>query len=116
MNPQRLHRGANQARGRGQLREGLRYVRSTPEGFVPLVMMAIVGTLAYEFQVVLPLLARFPFHGDAGTYRGDQGARGLGELVAAALRAVGALPCPPPPPPRGCGSSAPRDSTSEEGV
>jgi MFS family permease len=42
-------------RGKGQVREGLRYVRATPPLFVPLVMMAVVGTLAFNFQVVFPL-------------------------------------------------------------
>jgi len=57
-----------QPRKKGQLREGFRYVRSTPELLWPLVMMAVIGTLAYEFQVILPLVARFTFDGDAGTY------------------------------------------------
>jgi MFS family permease len=37
----------------GQLRQGLRYVRGAPGLLVPLLMMALVGTLANEFQVVL---------------------------------------------------------------
>ena len=41
-------------RARGQLREGLRYVRRTPELAIPLVMMALAGCLTYEFQVSLP--------------------------------------------------------------
>jgi MFS family permease len=44
-------------RARGQLREGLRYIRSTPTLAVPLVMMAIAGCLTYEFQVSLPVMA-----------------------------------------------------------
>lgn len=48
-------------RGRGQVREGLRYVRRTPVLFVPLVMMALVGTLAFNFQVTLPLLVTRTF-------------------------------------------------------
>jgi MFS family permease len=44
-------------RARGQLREGLRYVRSTPQLAVPLLMMGIVGCLTYEFQVSLPVMA-----------------------------------------------------------
>ena len=44
-------------RARGQLREGLRYVGSTPTLAVPLVMMAIAGCLTYEFQVSLPVMA-----------------------------------------------------------
>ncbi len=61
-------------RGRGQLREGLRYVRRTPELAVPLLMMAAVGCLTYEFQVSLPVMAS----------RGlGVGARGFGFMTAA---------------------------------
>jgi len=48
-------------RGKGQVREGLRYVRRTPVLFVPLVMMVFVGTLAFNFQVTLPLLVTRTF-------------------------------------------------------
>ncbi|MGO9752241.1 MAG: MFS transporter [Solirubrobacteraceae bacterium] len=44
-------------RASGQLREGLKYIRRTPELAVPLLMMAAVGCLAYEFQVSLPYMA-----------------------------------------------------------
>ena len=44
-------------RAGGQLREGLRYVRATPALAVPLLMMAVVGCLTYEFQVTLPVMA-----------------------------------------------------------
>jgi MFS family permease len=58
----------------GQLREGLRYVWGHDGLRVPLLLMAVIGTLAYEFQVSLPLLARFTF---------DAGAQGYGLLLAA---------------------------------
>ncbi len=44
-------------RARGQLREGLRYVRSVPDLAVPLIMMGVAGCLTYEFQVTLPVMA-----------------------------------------------------------
>jgi MFS family permease len=44
-------------RGKGQVREGLRYAMSVTELRVPLVMMAVIGTLAFNFQTVLPLFA-----------------------------------------------------------
>jgi MFS family permease len=44
-------------RAKGQLREGLRYVRRTPELAIPLLMMGAVGCLTYEFQVSLPVMA-----------------------------------------------------------
>jgi MFS family permease len=55
-------------RARGQLRQGLRYVWRTPGLRDPLILVAVAGTLAYNFQVVLALLAKFTFHGGAGVY------------------------------------------------
>ena len=55
-------------RGSGQVREGLRYARSHPSLFVPLVMMAVIGTLAFNFSTLLPLLATRSLGGDDGTY------------------------------------------------
>jgi MFS family permease len=54
-------------RAAGQVREGLRYVRSVPVLRTLLVMMAVIGTLQYNFAVLLPLLAKETFAGDAGT-------------------------------------------------
>jgi MFS family permease len=68
-------------RGKGQLRQGLSYVRREPDLFVPLVMMALVGCLAYEFQVTLPVLARTTFHGDAQEYGFLTAAMGVGAVV-----------------------------------
>ena len=51
-----------------QVREGLRYVAGTPELLIPLVMIAVVGTLAWEFQVTLPLMASKVFGGGAAAY------------------------------------------------
>lgn len=42
-------------RGKGQVRAGLRYVRDNPALRISLVMMTLVGTLAFNFSVVLPL-------------------------------------------------------------
>jgi MFS family permease len=52
----------------GQLREGLEYVRGNPELRTPILMMVLVGTVAYEFPVTLALLAKQTFHGGAGSY------------------------------------------------
>jgi MFS family permease len=55
INPRELRPAPTAPRGKGQVREGLRYARSVPELFAPLVMMALVGTLAFNFQVVMPV-------------------------------------------------------------
>ena len=47
-------------KAKGQVRAGLRYARSVTELWVPLVMMAVVGTLSYNFQTVFPLFTTRP--------------------------------------------------------
>jgi MFS family permease len=61
-------------RARGQLRQGLGYVWRTPDLALPLVMMAMIGTLTYEFPVSLPVLAKRSF---------DLGSTGYGFMTAA---------------------------------
>ncbi|MGH9295467.1 MAG: MFS transporter, partial [Acidimicrobiales bacterium] len=83
-------------RARGQLREGLSYVWNQPRLVIPLVMMAIIGTLAYEFSVVLPVVAKQTFHGGATAYGFMNAAMGIGAvaggLVTAARGSTGMRP------------------------
>jgi MFS family permease len=72
----------------GQLREGLRYVRHTPELGVPLLMMALVGCLAYEFQVTLPVMARQGLHLGATGYGFMTAAMGVGAVVGGLIVAA----------------------------
>ncbi|MEP7047678.1 MAG: MFS transporter, partial [Ilumatobacteraceae bacterium] len=74
-------------RGKGQVREGLRYVRTMPELFVPLVMMAIVGTFAFNFQTVMPLLVKRTLHGNDTTFTLIYSVISVGSLVGALLSA-----------------------------
>ncbi|MEQ3549392.1 MFS transporter [Pseudonocardia nematodicida] len=68
-------------RAPGQLREGFSYVRGNTELLLPLLMMGLIGCLAYEFPVVLPVVASQTFGGDAGTYGWLTGAMGVGAVV-----------------------------------
>jgi MFS family permease len=68
LDPARLHPVPAVHRHRGQLRAGLRYAARVPAIARPLLMMAIVGTFTFEFEVSLPLLARTTFHGGSTTY------------------------------------------------
>lgn len=54
--------------GAGGVREGLRYARTRQQLWLPLAMMAVVGLLAFNFGVILPVLADSTFHGSGGTY------------------------------------------------
>ena len=76
------------ARRKRQVREGLRYVRSTPELLIPLVMIAVIGTLAWEFQVTLPLMASQVFHGGAATYGLMASLMGVGAVVGGLISAA----------------------------
>jgi MFS family permease len=69
----------------GALRASLRYVARTPELAVPLAMMALVGTLSFNFQVLLPLLARFTFDGGPQTYALLVTSMGAGSVAGALI-------------------------------
>jgi MFS family permease len=85
MDTEKLRPAETVAREPGAVRAGLRYVRRDPELWIPLSLMAIVGTLGYNFQAVLPLLARFTFHGGPSTYAVLVAAMGLGAIVGALI-------------------------------
>jgi len=72
-------------RAKGQFQEGFRYVVQSPVLGSALVMMAIIGMLSYEFQVSLPLIAQYTFHGDAASYAFLTGSLGLGAVLGGIL-------------------------------
>jgi len=85
MRTSELHIGERVVRAKGQVRAGLRYAWSTPGLREPLLAMAVVGTLAFNFTTTLPLLAKFTFHGGAGTYSAFTAAMGAGAIVGGLL-------------------------------
>src|SRR5271157_1049196 len=68
-------------RAKGQIQEGFKYVISTPIIGSTLLMMALIGTFTYEFQVSLPLIAQFTFKGDASSYALLTGSMGFGAAL-----------------------------------
>jgi MFS family permease len=83
MDPDELVSAPVAARAPGQLRTALRHVLATPALRVPLAMMAVVGTLSFNFQVLLPLLARFTWEGNASAYAALTAAMGIGSVGGA---------------------------------
>jgi MFS family permease len=83
-----IHPSPPAGRGPGQLREGLHYVRHNRELAIPLAMMALVGMLAYEFQVTLPVMARQGLHVGAAGYGFMTAAMGAGAVVGGLLVAA----------------------------
>lgn len=80
MRPAELRPARQAPRGRGQLAEGLRHVRHTPELLLAMTLVLFVGTFGLNFQVTLALMATNEFH---------RGASGLGTLTS--LLAAGSL-------------------------
>jgi len=79
-------------RDKRQVRQGLRYVRSTPELLIPLVMIAVIGTLAWEFGVSLPLMASQVFHGGAASYGVMASVMGGGAVLGGLISAARSRP------------------------
>ena len=70
-------------RAKGQVRAGFRYARSIPELWVPLVMMALVGTFAFNFTVVMPLFVTRSLEGTDTTFTLVYSVVSLGSLAGA---------------------------------
>jgi MFS family permease len=73
------------AKAKGQLREGFRYVWRTPDLRLPLIMVAVIGMLAFNYQVSLPLIAERTFGGTATTFTLLFATMSLGSVAGALL-------------------------------
>ncbi len=89
-----LFRTAPVVRARGQLVEGFRYAWRTPELRIPLLMMALVGTFAYEFSVSLPIFTKFTFQSGAEVFGLMTSFMAAGAVVGGLLVAARARPTP----------------------
>ncbi|MEU6734652.1 MFS transporter [Streptomyces physcomitrii] len=82
-----LHPVARTPRGKGQLREGLRYVAGRPELLWPIVLIGFIGTFAFNFPIWLSAFADDVFHAGAGTYGMLNTLMAAGSLAGALLAA-----------------------------
>jgi MFS family permease len=80
---------AHAPRGRvlTQLREGVRYAWRTPAVLGVLMIVAVIGTFGYNFNVILPLLAGFVLNTDATGFGIISAAMGIGSLGGAVFNA-----------------------------
>lgn len=88
IDPEQLLRTVPTERRPGQVREGLRYVMSVPILRTLLGIMAVVGMLQYNFQVILPLLAKETFSGNASTLGMLGATLGIGMFVGSLTNAA----------------------------
>jgi MFS family permease len=87
MDPAKLYRGPRTPRARGQLVEGLRYVRGRPDILIILVLVFCVSTFAMNFQVTLANVAANVFHRSASGYGLLSTLIAVGTLTGALLAA-----------------------------
>ncbi|MFE2278820.1 MFS transporter [Streptomyces sp. NPDC059454] len=87
MRARELHAVERAPRGKGQLREGLRYVAGRPELIWPIVLVGFIGTFAFNFPVYLSAFADDVFHGGAGVYSMFNTLMAVGSVSGALLAA-----------------------------
>jgi MFS family permease len=87
MNTAELRMPPVAVRAKGQVRAGLAYVRTVPDLWIPLVMMAVVGTLAFNFQVVFTLFVTRTFHSSTGMFTILFSTTAIGSLAGALFTA-----------------------------
>ncbi len=85
MDPSKLHRKAlgGVAAGEAKIIDGLRYVRQRADLLMPIVLMLIVGMVAFNFQITLALMAKNVFHTQADKFGLLTTALAIGALIGA---------------------------------
>jgi MFS family permease len=82
-----LHKTKLAPRGKGQLKDGLRYVSRHPELIWPIVLVGFVGTFGFNFPIWLSAYADDVFHGGVGMYGVFNTLMAVGSLAGALLAA-----------------------------
>lgn len=82
-----LHPSERAPRSKGQLREGLRYVRAHPELMWPIVLVGFIGTFGFNFPIWLTAFTDTVFHAGPGTYALLNSLMAVGSVAGALLAA-----------------------------
>lgn len=83
MDRSRIRPAPRVSKAKGQLADGLRYVWATPELRHSIILLTVVGTLAFEYQVTLPLLAERTLDAGAGGFTLLYSAMSFGSVLGA---------------------------------
>jgi MFS family permease len=81
IHPADLHLNERIPKAKGQIVEGFRYVWHHDELRLAVLLMGVVATLSFNWQVLLPLLAEHEFHGNESTYAFITTVFSVGSLV-----------------------------------
>jgi MFS family permease len=74
-------------RAPGQVREGLRYLRTERDLLVPIVLVGVIGTLGFNFQITLALMDKVVLHRGAGAFGILSSSIAVGSLAGALIGA-----------------------------
>lgn len=92
MDSSQLRQPPRVPRARGQIREGVAYVRSRPDILAIMVVMGVVSAFGLNFQMTSALMATEVFHKQAGQYGLLGSYMAIGSLAGALLAARRARP------------------------
>src|SRR3954453_109732 len=87
MRTEELCSAPRSGKGKGQVREGLRYVRTVGDLWVPMVMVAGAGAPTFNFSVVLPLFVERTLHGTDGSFTALYSVLSIGSFFGALVTA-----------------------------
>ncbi len=85
MRPAELHRKPERPQTKGDIREGIKYILSMPLLWINFVMIALIGTLSYNFNVTLPLFVTKSLHGTIANFTLLYSIYSLGAVVSALI-------------------------------
>jgi MFS family permease len=87
MRPHELYPMERASKGKGAIRDGIRYVRGRPDILMILFIVGMVGTFGFNFQLTTALMARLEFDRDASAYGLLGSIMAIGSLSGALLAA-----------------------------
>jgi MFS family permease len=87
MRPSELQPSPKAARRKGQVREGLAYVRGRPDLLWTMVLVFFIGTFGYNFAIILSAYAKNVFQSGADTFGLLNSAMAIGSVIGALLAA-----------------------------
>ncbi|MDQ1694774.1 MAG: hypothetical protein QOJ03_127, partial [Frankiaceae bacterium] len=92
MRDEDLFVGKRPKRRPGAVREGLAYVRTRPDLLMIIILVAVIGTLGFNFQITTALIAKSTFHRGAESYGLLSTAFAFGSLLGALASARRGFP------------------------
>jgi MFS family permease len=87
MRPSELRPSERVVRAKGQLREGLAYVKSRPDLVMTMALIGSIATFGMNFGVTTALMSRVVFHTGAGKFGIASAVFALGALIGALVAA-----------------------------